>query len=335
MHSASIIRLSGFRAAWCALALAGMATAGEPIRFSGRTGPAQPLALERREPFLPTEASSDRIGQRSGPPSDGFLYSVQPVTPTVGLTRKQLEAQEQRRNWFMQSPETILKQAIERDDPRLDDSVKDDRRVKPPAERMKEEREGKTSSEDRHRNENTASRDRNSLHERRDANGNLLSGESKAGFETRNGDFIRAREDGGFFGLSDARSGAMSRAVTEAKDRERQRERDASLDAFKRTFGNPWAQTTSVGGTPTMSASGPSSATPTVSAVQNDFRRGVSGMGAFDAGTRAKMELGPRGGGFDPQNPLNYGGPETVLKQNEAPRTAPKPVVLEIPKRKF
>jgi hypothetical protein len=49
------------------------------------------------------------------------------------------------------------------------------------------------------------------------------------------------------------------------------------------------------------------------------------------------MDLGPRGamGDFDPKNPLNYGAPETVLRNNEPPRVAPKPVVLELPKRKF
>ena len=50
------------------------------------------------------------------------------------------------------------------------------------------------------------------------------------------------------------------------------------------------------------------------------------------------MELGPRGGAgdFDPKNPLNYGAPGTVLRQSESPRTMErKPILLEVPKRKF
>ena len=49
------------------------------------------------------------------------------------------------------------------------------------------------------------------------------------------------------------------------------------------------------------------------------------------------VDLGPRGGAwdFDPKNPLNYGAPSTVLRNNEPPRPASKPIVLEVPKRKF
>ena len=115
----------------------------------------------------------------------------------------------------------------------------------------------------------------------------------------------------------------------------RQREREASLDAFKRNFQNPWAQTAGGSGN-ALVTSGGAVAGP-LGMPGSDLRRGPS-VGGLDSGVRNPVNLGPRGGGldnFDPKNPLNYGAPETVLKQTEAPRVAPKPVVLEIPKRKF
>ncbi|NBV24492.1 MAG: hypothetical protein EBS05_21560 [Proteobacteria bacterium] len=342
MHIAPHFRFTGLRAAWLAVAVAGTAMAGEPIRFSGRTGPAQPLDFDRREPFLPTEASTDRFGQRSGLPTDGFLYSTQPITPTTGLTRKQLEAQEQRRNWLMQSPETLLKQATERDGKFVDEANPEETRLKTPAERMKEERDGKNNAEDRYRNDpmHSQDRDRNrprtSVNERRDANGNLIPGENKNGFETRNGDLVRTREDGGFFNSSEARGNSLSRTFTENKDRERQREREASLDAFKRTFSNPWSQTTAVGGMPTIGGSSGGGPLAGPGTGPGDMRRSTGIGGGFDTGSRGASSLGTGGSSFDPKNPLNYGTADTVFKQPATTtRSEAAPVILTIPKRKF
>jgi hypothetical protein len=49
------------------------------------------------------------------------------------------------------------------------------------------------------------------------------------------------------------------------------------------------------------------------------------------------MNLGPVGkDGFDPSNPLNYGAPDTVMQPSTLPtRSAPAPVKLEAPRRKF
>ena len=81
--------------------LGGAATlsAGEPIRFSGRGGPSAPQDFDRREPLLPVEARAGARGMGRGDFSpDVLLMPAQTVTPTTGLTRRQLEAQDQRRS---------------------------------------------------------------------------------------------------------------------------------------------------------------------------------------------------------------------------------------------
>ena len=316
------------------LTLACGATAGEPIRFSGRTGPVQELALERRAPFIPTEASSDRNVMRTDQATDGLFHATQSVTPTTGLTRKQLEAQEQRRNFLLQTPEALLLPSSDRVGRADDETVKDDGRAKAAGERVHADRESRGPLEERNRSElmQKPARDRNIQRHPSEANGGLKPGEGSVGFEARTGGLGRGAEPGGLAAFSDVRGGFVSRAVSEAKDRERQRERDASLDAFKQTFNNPWTQNALVGGAPSLSAGNSLPLAPGV--LGNDVRRGSSGLGLAPS-SRSGLDLGPRSSGFDPQNPLNYGASETVLKNNEAPRAAPKPVVLEIPKRKF
>ena len=122
---------------------------------------------------------------------------------------------------------------------------------------------------------------------------------------------------------------------SEARERERQREREANLDAFKTSFGNPWAQTTTVGGTPALGLSGGNNLPATAGASVGELRRPALGAAGLDAGPRGKMDFGPSASAFDPKNPLNYGGAETVFKTPDEPRPQPKPIVLEIPKRKF
>lgn len=346
------------RLALLGAALAGGAfavQAGEPIRFSGRTGAASAQDFDRREPLLPAEA---RGGGKSVPRADfqvdQFLMPSQTMTPTTGLTRRQAEALDQRRNWLLQSPDTILKQASERDDGKARDArdSRDEREAPKssverylegsdakadPDQKLKQgdspQKQARDREQERERNGNRG----NEAREGRDGQENRVIGKStdgRTGFEIRTVGTPRGAADNSFFGTTDARGGAVSRVVSEAREQERSRERDASLEAFKRNFNNPWAQPASSGGSllpPGSSASG------TLGVPGTDFRRPAS-IGGLNPGGRSGVDLGPRGGGlgdFDPKNPLNYGGAETVLKQNDAPRAAPKPVILEIPKRKF
>ncbi|MFM8470003.1 MAG: hypothetical protein ACKODH_08540, partial [Limisphaerales bacterium] len=275
-----------------------------------------------------------------------------PMTPTTGLTRKQAEALDQRRNWLLQSPDAILKQATERDDPRARDSREDREAPKSVTERFLEGSEGKNDPEQKlkpgeTKDQQARARERE---REREAKGNRgsesregrdtlekplasKSGEARTGLETRGPGGLRGA-DSGFFGSAEAR-GAMSRAVNEARQQERQRERDASLEAFKRNFQNPWAQTTSAGAGSLLPAGG--AASGPLGLPGADLRRATS-VGGLNPGGRGPTDFGPRDGGldnFDPKNPLNYGAAETVLKNNEPVRSAPKPVVLELPKRKF
>ncbi len=335
------------------------AQAGEPIRFSGRTGAASAQDFDRREPLLPAEA---RGGGKSVPRADfqfdQFLLPSQSITPTTGLTRRQAEALDQRRNWLLQSPDTILKQATERDDgnPRDSRDPRDERdeREAPkssverylegrdskadPDQKLKQGDSAQKQARDRERERNSAGNRGNDSRDGRDGQENSAtgkSGENRTGFETGSSGTARGAADNSFFGTTDTRGGAMSRVVSEAREQERMRERDASLEAFKRNFNNPWAQPTSAGAGALLGSGG--GATGPLGLPGSDFRRPAS-MGGLNPGGRSGVDLGPRGGGlgdFDPKNPLNYGAPETVLKQNDAPRVAPKPVVLEIPKRKF
>lgn len=331
------------------------ARAGEPIRFSGRTGAASVQDFDRREPLLPAEA---RGGGKSVPRADlqfdQFMLPSQSMTPTTGLTRRQAEALDQRRNWLLQSPDAILKQATERDDGKPRDPRDEREAPKSSVERYLEGSDAKADPDqklkqgdvpqkqsrdrERERERNSSGNRGNDSREGRDGQENSAtgkSGENRTGFEIRASGTPRGAADNGFFGTTDARGGAMSRVVSEAREQERMRERDASLEAFKRNFNNPWAQPTSAGGGTLLGSGG--GATGPLGLPGSDFRRPAS-MGGLNPGGRSGVDFGPRGGGlgdFDPKNPLNYGAPETVLKQNEAPRVAPKPVVLEIPKRKF
>lgn len=333
-----------------ALALGAFAArAGEPIRFSGRAGSASTQDFDRREPLLPAEA---RAGgpplRRAGLQYDAFPMPSQAMTPTTGLTRKQAEELDQRRNWLLQSPDAILKQATERDDGQLRDP-RDDREAPKssverylegpdakgdPEQKLKQGSSSPTQSRDRERERNASG---NRGNEPRDGQENSVTGkpgESRAGFEPRSAGGTRSAADSGFFGPADPRGGALGRVFSEAREQERQRERDASLDAFKRTFNNPWAQPAS-GGSSALAPNG-GGAPAILGLPGGDFRRPAS-IGGLNPGGRTTVDLGSRGGpgDFDPKNPLNYGAPETVLKQNDAPRAVSKPVVLEIPKRKF
>lgn len=321
------------RAALLGAALVGGAHtlfAGEPIRFSGRPGSSSPQEFDRREPLLPAEA---RAFARPNQAMDPLLMPPQAVTPTTGLTRRQLEAQEQKRNWIFQSSETILKQASEResDKPDRDDAEQS----KSSVERFIEGADGKADPAAQGKNTGPAQR---TTRDRKDNAGNSArtdsakSGENSTGLETRATGNPRGREAENLFGGAEARSGSVGRAMSEARDR--QRERDASLDAFKRSFNNPWAQPAAGGVDPSRSAG--SAAPGSLGLPASGFeRRGIGG--ALGQTGRSAMDLGPRGGpgDFDPKNPLNYGSADMVLKNNEPPRATPKPVVLEVPKRKF
>ena len=336
------------------LAGVGATLAGEAIRFSGRQGPVNSSAqdFDRREPLLPAEArGAGKAPLRADLQFDTFLLPTQTATPTTGLTRRQAEALDQRRNWLLQSPDAILKQATERDDPRTRDPREEREAPKSVTERYLEGNDAKADPEQKLKSgepqerqarererEREAKADRgNEPREGRDGQENPFAGKSgdgRTGLETRANGELRGSESR-FFGSAEARASAMSRTFNDARQQERQREREASLDAFKRNFQNPWAQTAGGSGN-ALVTSGGAVAGP-LGMPGSDFRRGPS-IGGLDSGARSPVNLGPRGGGldnFDPKNPLNYGAPETVLKQTEAPRVAPKPVVLELPKRKF
>lgn len=301
---------------------------GEPILFSGRTGPAAPQDFDRREPLLPAEA---RGLNRANQAMDPVLAPAQSVTPTTGLTRRQLDAQEQKRNWIFQSSETILKQSTEREADKQDDGEPS----KSAVERFVDGPDRKSDSADPNRNGDASNR---SARDRKDNSGNSTrtprvdAAKNSTGLEVRGTGSTRDPNGANLFGGGDAHGSSFSRAMTESRDR--QRERDASLDAFKRTLNNPWSQPAASGGEPSrfVGSAGPTGAG--LPAPSFD-RRGPGG--SLGQPGRPAMDLGPRGGvgEFDPKNPLNYGAPETVLRNNEPPRTAPKPVVLEVPKRKF
>lgn len=303
--------------------------AGEPILFSGRTGQAAPMDFDRREPLLPAEA---RSGSR---PEHGLepTLTPPPVTPTTGLTRRQLEAQEQKRNWIFQSSETLLKQSTDRDNDKRDRD--DGETSKSSVERFMEGKDAKSDRADKSRNSDSSNKPGN---DRKDNSANPIrppradGSRDSTGLEMGGKGNARGSDGVNLFGGTDARGSSIGRAMSDARDR--QRERDASLDAFKRTLNNPWAQPASSGmeSSRVAGSSGPSNAGLPAAGME---RRGLGGSLA-PAG-RAPMDLGPRGGmgEFDPKNPLNYGAPDTVLRNNEPPRVAPKPVILEIPKRKF
>lgn len=342
LRSALRPALLGAALAWGAQAL----PAGEPIRFSGRTGPAAwQQDFDRREPLLPAEARSGaRPLSRPDLSVDAFAIPSQAVTPTIGLTRRQREAQDQQRNWIFQPPDAILKRATERDDLQARNPRDETEPSKSSVERFLDKPEGKSDSPDKARNGDSGQkqvRDQqgnagNSQRRPDESRGDPARSEATTtGLETRPSGGGRGGDDRSLFNFGEARSGGLGRALDEAKDRERQAERNASIAAFRRTLGNPWAQP--AGGGTELARSGTGAALMPGGGLlgAGPERRGTVGPPGQPG--RATTDLSPRGGlgGFDPKNPLNYGTPESVLKQNDAPRAAPRPIVLEIPKRKF
>lgn len=313
--------------------------AGEPIRFSGRTGTASAQEFSRREPLLPTDArSTAREMARPELPTDLGLPS-RSVTPTTGLTRKQAEALDQRRNWMFQSPEAILRQAGKGENDAKSPAERVDDQPKSVAERFlegKEDKDGKaekrTDLVQKELSDRKEAEERNESNRTRQEKAAKAKGEENTtGLEMKTASVTRSSEERNFFTIGEPRGGSL---LSEARDRERQRERDASLDSFKRTFSNPWAQNNSGSGLPSPGFGGGGASAAGVPGV--DLRRGP-GLGGLNPGGRAMTDLGPRPsfGGFDAKPQLTYGPPESVLRQNEAPRSAPKPIVLEAPKRKF
>lgn len=328
-----------------ALALAGLwpaAVTAEPIRFSRRTGPATTQEFDRREPLLPSEArSGNKSGFRSELPMDTFMPPAQAMTPTTGLTRRQMEAQDQKRNWLLQSPEAILKQAERPDEANRNPLTRDDD-VKSAAARFLEKPDATTDPGSKLKHETSSDkerRDRSPRHQdnSRDSQENSQAGRSADGrnlFDTRQTGASPAAEASGFFGTGPARSSSFSRMATEARERERQRENAASMENFQRNFNNPWAPTVTSGGNP-LAGSASGLARPS-GFPMNDLQR--SGAGAsLGPATRGQANLGGIGGqdGFDPKNPLNYGGPETVMQPTTTPRPTAAPIKLEAPRRKF
>ena len=332
-----------------ALATGGLAgMAGEPIRFSGRTGLAAKQEFDRREPLLPDEARANgKSGLRPELAIEAFALPSQAVTPTTGLTRRQREAQDQRQNWLLQSPESVLRQAEGREDPDRNDRSRNgrsqsaaDRFLETPEERadQRDQQKSESSSDRYRRDRNSSQRAQDPARETRDPQGNELKsqpGEGKHGLETRQQGTSPGFESSGVFGAGDARGGTFGRVLNEARERERQRENTASLDAFRRSFNNPWAQspTTSAGNPLGTSPSGlpapgglPGSDLQHRNAAAN---LGLSTRGPASLGTLRSQES------FDPKNPLNYGATDSMLQPSSAARPAPAPIKLEAPRRKF
>jgi len=328
-------------AAWLLLPGA-VLVAAEPIRFSGRSGPAQTRELVERAPFLPTEARSDRVVTRPDLPMDTFLIpGGQAITPTTGLTRRQMEDQERRRNWLTQSPESLQQDASKSESDKQRDARddRDDREnpanSKSPLDRQFDDADRSNDPTTRNRNPGPSrknDRDRSAARTGEASQGN--DQQSRTGWEPRTATNLRGGPaDTSWFGSGEARGGGVGRMFSDARERERERERAASLDDFKRTFANPWAQTG--GGLNPAGARG-AARVAGLSVPGGDFRR--TAPGGLAPGGRAGMDLGPRAGlgDFDPKNPLNYGAAGTVLRQPEPPRMMDrKPIVLEVPKRKF
>jgi hypothetical protein len=322
------------------LAAAPTARAAEPIRFSGRTGPAQQTLLTPREPFLPTEVRDLRSRSRPELPSDTFMLPSQSVTPTTGLTRRQLEDQERRRNWLLQSPEGLRDDAAKSQTDRAREAQDDQSDRTNPTSPNPRHLEGPDRINDptgKNRNPGPGrpnDRERNPA-DNRDANSSDDKiRDTRSAWEPRANTHLRGGpEAAGWFGADAIRGSGLSRALAEARERERERERTASLDAFRRSFDNPWAQTTA--NTANSATTRPTS--PALLAMPGSDPRRATAPGALATSPRAATDFSPRGGGaFDPSNPLNYGSAGTVFRAPEpAARPAPKPIVLEVPKRKF
>lgn len=331
-----------------ALAVAGLWPAqlsAEPIRFSGRTGRAVAQEFDRREPLLPTEASlNSKAKLQPELPLNTFMPPSQAMTPTTGLTRRQLEAQDQKRNWLLQSPETILRQAERQDEANRDPLSRDDN-PKSSASRFLENSDTTTDKHGKPRNEASVDKGRRERDPRgQDANrepqGNELGtrpGETRNTLDTRQVGTSPGLDGSSLFTAGATRAGAYGRIANDARERDRQRESAASLEAFQRSFNNPWAQptTSSGGGNPLAGNVASGLATPG-GFMGQDLARRAPGANLGQT-TRGPMNLAPLGkDGFDPSNPLNYGGPETVMQPSSpATRSAPAPVKLEAPRRKF
>jgi len=317
----------------------------EPIRFSGRTGPAVVQEFDRREPLLPTEAGfNGKAKLQPELPLNTFMPPSQAMTPTTGLTRRQLEAQDQKRNWLLQSPETIFRQAERQDEANRDPLSRDDS-PKSAASRFLENSDATADKSGKPRNETSADKSRRERDPRgqnnsREPQGNELgtrAGDARNTLDTRQVGSSPGMDGPSLFTAGATRAGAYGRMVNDARERERQRENAASLEAFQRSFNNPWAQpaNSSGGGNP-LAGNAPGGHSAPGGFMGNDLARRAPGSNLGQA-TRGPMNLGPVGkDGFDPSNPLNYGAPDTVMQPSTLPtRSAPAPVKLEAPRRKF
>lgn len=331
-----------------AVAVAGLWPArmtAEPIRFSGRTGPAVVQEFDRREPLLPTEATlNSKAKLQPELPLNTFMPPSQAMTPTTGLTRRQLEAQDQKRNWLLQSPEAILRQSERPDETSRDPLTRDDS-PKSAASRFLENSNGTTDKNGQPRNETPFDKGRRERDPRgqdanRESQGNEMGSrplDTRNTLDTRQVGASPGVDGSSLFTAGATRAGAYGRMVNDARERERQRENAASLESFQRSFNNPWAQpaASSGGGNP-LAGNVAGGLTAPGGFMGNDLARRAPGASLGQA-ARNPMNLGPVGkDGFDPSNPLNYGAPDTVMQPSTpATRSAPAPIKLEAPRRKF
>ena len=139
---------------------------------------------------------------------DTFLLPTQTATPTTGLTRRQAEALDQRRNWLLQSPDAILKQATERDDPRTRDPREEREAPKSVTERYLEGNDAKADPEQKLKSGEPQERQAREREREREA-------KADRGNEPREG---RDGQENPFAGKSgDGRTGLETRATGELR----------------------------------------------------------------------------------------------------------------------
>ncbi|MBI3875956.1 MAG: hypothetical protein HY300_08365 [Verrucomicrobia bacterium] len=322
----------------------GTVLAGEKIIFSSRSDGRAAVDLNRKDPLAGTGLRTPKLG---ADPMDAAL-SIVPAAPTAAsspMTKKQKEELEQRRNWIFQDQDKAAEKKLNAINEREKDTDPD-AKPKSSIERYYEGSDRKATADNQSGSESRdftgrAKRDgtgretgrRDFARDGKQNNGdggNDFLGDSAARDAAR-----QPRESGpGFNSQTDLRGFEFAKRVPldSAKERARDAEREADMAAFQRIL-NPAAAAPQQGGAFTLIGPG------TVVFLPGSAQRNFSNPGDFgqSTGLKAGGLDGARLGGenmFDTK--LNSGtllspAPLTELEKKMEPR----PIVLEIPKRKF
>ncbi len=322
----------------------GTAAAGEKIIFSGRSDGRAAVDLNRKDPLAGVGLRTPKLG---GDPMDAAL-SLVPAAPTATsspMTKKQKEELEQRRNWIFQDPDKAAEKKLDAAGEREKDSDPD-AKPKSSIERYYEGSDRKATADNQTGSESRdlvggAKRDgtgretgrRGFARDGKQADGeggNDFLGDSSARDSAR-----QPREVGpGFNSQADLRGFEFAKRVPldSAKERARDAEREADMAAFQRIL-NPAAAAPQQGGAFTLIAPG------TVVFMPGSAQRNFSSPVDFGqaAGLRASGLDGARLGGagvFDTKANNGTFAPLAPLAEPEK-KMEPRPIILEIPKRKF